>query len=65
MQIEEGGRGISFKRVMQTSSSSMATSDDQANRTNSIAAAINELGAAAQEIARSVGDTSFLSLIHI
>ncbi|MGF6403189.1 methyl-accepting chemotaxis protein [Pseudomonas frederiksbergensis] len=46
------------KRVMLASSSSIANSDEQANRTNSIAAAINELGAAAQEIACNAGDAS-------
>ncbi|AKK01817.1 chemotaxis protein [Pseudomonas brassicacearum] len=46
------------RRVMQTSSASMANSDEQANRTHSIAAAINELGAAAQEIARNAGIAS-------
>ncbi|MFO7145678.1 methyl-accepting chemotaxis protein [Pseudomonas aeruginosa] len=37
--------------VVNASNSSMANSDEQSNRTNSVAAAINELGAAAQEIA--------------
>ena len=32
----------------------MLNSDEQASRTNSVAAAINELGAAAQEIAHAV-----------
>ncbi|WP_408004448.1 methyl-accepting chemotaxis protein [Pseudomonas schmalbachii] len=36
----------------------MSNSDEQANRTNSVAAAINELGAAAQEIARNAADAS-------
>ena len=36
----------------------MVNSDEQANRTNSVAAAINELGAAAQEIARNAADAS-------
>ncbi len=36
----------------------MANSDEQSNRTNSVAAAINELGAAAQEIARNAADAS-------
>lgn len=40
-------------RVVSASNSSMVNSDEQANRTNSVAAAINELGAAAQEIARN------------
>ncbi|ELK3534286.1 TPA: methyl-accepting chemotaxis protein [Pseudomonas aeruginosa] len=39
--------------VVNASNSSMANSDEQSNRTNSVAAAINELGAAAQEIARN------------
>nr|WP_028695235.1 methyl-accepting chemotaxis protein [Pseudomonas cremoricolorata] len=38
-------------RVISASNSSMSNSDEQSNRTNSVAAAINELGAAAQEIA--------------
>ncbi len=37
-------------RVISASNSSMTNSDEQSNRTNSVAAAINELGAAAQEI---------------
>ncbi|WP_252275740.1 HAMP domain-containing protein, partial [Pseudomonas subflava] len=41
------------KLVVNASNSSMANSDEQASRTNSVAAAINELGAAAQEIARN------------
>ncbi|WP_372238578.1 methyl-accepting chemotaxis protein [Pseudomonas sp. 8AS] len=36
----------------------MVNSDEQANRTNSVAAAINELGAAAQEIARNAAQAS-------
>ncbi|WP_438810790.1 methyl-accepting chemotaxis protein [Pseudomonas laurentiana] len=36
----------------------MASSDEQSQRTNSVAAAINELGAAAQEIARNAADAS-------
>ncbi|EPG5421199.1 methyl-accepting chemotaxis protein PctA [Pseudomonas aeruginosa] len=44
--------------VVNASSSSMANSDEQSNRTNSVAAAINELGAAAQEIARNAADAS-------
>ncbi|WP_213875132.1 methyl-accepting chemotaxis protein [Pseudomonas sp. dw_358] len=40
-------------RVVSASNSSMINSDEQANRTNSVAAAINELGAAAQEIAHN------------
>ncbi|WP_443191621.1 methyl-accepting chemotaxis protein [Pseudomonas indica] len=46
------------KLVVNASNSSMANSDEQANRTNSVAAAINELGAAAQEIARNAADAS-------
>jgi methyl-accepting chemotaxis protein len=40
-------------RVVSASNASMVNSDQQANRTNSVAAAINELGAAAQEIAQN------------
>jgi methyl-accepting chemotaxis protein len=40
-------------RVVGASNASMVNSDQQANRTNSVAAAINELGAAAQEIAQN------------
>ncbi|MFF7707524.1 methyl-accepting chemotaxis protein [Pseudomonas sp. NPDC007930] len=40
-------------RVTQASNASMHNSDQQANRTSSVAAAINELGAAAQEIAQN------------
>lgn len=40
-------------RVVCASNSSMLNSDEQANRTSSVAAAINELGAAAQEIAQN------------
>jgi methyl-accepting chemotaxis protein len=40
-------------RVVSASNSSMLNSDQQASRTNSVAAAINELGAAAQEIAQN------------
>jgi methyl-accepting chemotaxis protein len=40
-------------RVVSASNASMANSDQQANRTSSVAAAINELGAAAQEIAQN------------
>ncbi|WP_407681464.1 methyl-accepting chemotaxis protein [Pseudomonas mangrovi] len=36
----------------------MSNSDEQAQRTNSVAAAINQLGAAAQEIARNAADAS-------
>ncbi|MDY0832825.1 methyl-accepting chemotaxis protein [Pseudomonas sp. SED1] len=45
-------------RVVSASNSSMINSDEQANRTNSVAAAINELGAAAQEIARNAAQAS-------
>ncbi|TVT88398.1 methyl-accepting chemotaxis protein [Pseudomonas sp. RGB] len=45
-------------RVVSASNSSMLNSDEQANRTNSVAAAINELGAAAQEIARNAAQAS-------
>ncbi|MBG4997315.1 methyl-accepting chemotaxis protein [Pseudomonas aeruginosa] len=44
--------------VVNASNSLMANSDEQSNRTNSVAAAINELGAAAQEIARNAADAS-------
>ncbi|WP_070330620.1 methyl-accepting chemotaxis protein PctA [Pseudomonas aeruginosa] len=44
--------------MVNASNSSMANSDEQSNRTNSVAAAINELGAAAQEIARNAADAS-------
>ncbi|MBS4078794.1 methyl-accepting chemotaxis protein [Pseudomonas sp. MBT-4] len=40
-------------RVVAASNSSMYNSDQQATRTNSVAAAINQLGAAAQEIAQN------------
>nr|WP_156882733.1 methyl-accepting chemotaxis protein [Pseudomonas sp. CF161] len=40
-------------RVVAASNSSMFNSDQQASRTSSVAAAINELGAAAQEIAQN------------
>ena len=45
-------------RVVSASNSSMINSDEQANRTNSVAAAINQLGAAAQEIARNAAQAS-------
>ncbi|MBC3468491.1 methyl-accepting chemotaxis protein [Pseudomonas sp. RW10S2] len=45
-------------RVVSASNSSMLNSDEQANRTNSVAAAINELGAAAQEIAGNAAQAS-------
>jgi methyl-accepting chemotaxis protein len=40
-------------RVVSASNASMLNSDQQANRTSSVAAAINQLGAAAQEIAHN------------
>ncbi len=45
-------------RVVAASNSSMLNSDEQSNRTNSVAAAINELGAAAQEIAHNAAQAS-------
>ncbi|AYN17754.1 methyl-accepting chemotaxis protein [Pseudomonas monteilii] len=45
-------------RVISASNSSMTNSDEQSNRTNSVAAAINELGAAAQEIASNAAQAS-------
>src|SRR6195952_638128 len=45
-------------RVVRASNASMLNSDQQANRTNSVAAAINELGAAAQEIAQNAARAS-------
>ena len=45
-------------RVMTSSNASIAGSDEQSARTESVAAAINELGAAAQEIARNAADAS-------
>ena len=45
-------------RVVSASNSSMLNSDQQANRTSSVAAAINELGAAAQEIAQNAAMAS-------
>lgn len=44
--------------VVNASNANMASSDEQASRTNSVATAINELGAAAQEIARNAADAS-------
>jgi methyl-accepting chemotaxis protein len=46
------------RRVLDTSQSSMQQSDLQAQRTTSVAAAINELGAAAEEIARNAAHAS-------
>lgn len=45
-------------QVMSASNSSMQNSDEQASRTNSVAAAINQLGAAAQEIAQNAASAS-------
>ncbi|VFB19198.1 chemotactic transducer PctA [Pseudomonas fragi] len=45
-------------RVVSASNSSMLNSDEQASRTSSVAAAINELGAATQEIARNAAQAS-------
>ena len=53
-----GQLGDVAKRVVSASNSSMTNSDQQANRTESVAAAINELGAAAQEIAQNAARTS-------
>nr|WP_085726490.1 methyl-accepting chemotaxis protein [Pseudomonas sp. R37(2017)] len=44
--------------VLTASSSSMSNSQEQANRTNSVVAAINQLGAASQEIASNAADAS-------
>ena len=46
------------KRVLEASHSSMSNFDEQSVRTNSVASAINELGAAAQEIANNASDAS-------
>nr|WP_283181458.1 methyl-accepting chemotaxis protein [Pseudomonas sp. PMCC200367] len=45
-------------RVVAASNSSMFNSEQQASRTSSVAAAINQLGAAAQEIARNAAQAS-------
>ena len=45
-------------RVLDASNANMASSDQQSARTHSVAAAINQLGAAAQEIARNAADAS-------
>jgi methyl-accepting chemotaxis protein len=45
-------------RVVSASNSSMLNSDEQSSRTRSVAAAINQLGAAAQEIARNAAQAS-------
>ncbi|MFN3580438.1 MAG: methyl-accepting chemotaxis protein [Pseudomonas sp.] len=44
--------------MLDASNANLASSDEQSGRTNSVAAAINELGAAAQEIARNAADAS-------
>lgn len=49
---------VGTKQVLQASERSMEQSDVQARRTSSVAAAINELGATAQEIARNAASTS-------
>ena len=46
------------KLVANASNASMLNSDEQASRTSSVAAAINQLGAATQEIARNAADAS-------
>nr|WP_145006722.1 methyl-accepting chemotaxis protein [Pseudomonas psychrotolerans] len=46
------------RRVLDASQSSMQQSDVQAQRTTSVAAAINEMGAATQEIARNAAQAS-------
>ncbi len=46
------------QRVLAASNSSMFNSDQQASRTSSVAAAINQLGAATQEIARNAAQAS-------
>ena len=46
------------KLVANASNASMLNSDEQVSRTSSVAAAINELGAATQEIARNAADAS-------
>lgn len=48
-----GQLGDVAARVVGASNASMTNSDQQASRTSSVAAAINELGAAAQEIAQN------------
>ncbi|MCD5979354.1 methyl-accepting chemotaxis protein [Pseudomonas sp. CDFA 611] len=53
-----GQLGDVAMRVVKASNSSMTNSDQQANRTESVAAAINELGAAAHEIAQNAARTS-------
>lgn len=46
------------RHVLESSQASMDQSDDQSQRTSSVAAAINELGAAAQEIASNAAHAS-------
>lgn len=46
------------KQVANASTASMVNSDEQSSRTSSVAAAINELGAATQEIACNAADAS-------
>lgn len=46
------------QQVLTASSSSMSNSQEQANRTNSVVAAINQLGAASQEIASNAAEAS-------
>ncbi|MFS2158510.1 methyl-accepting chemotaxis protein [Pseudomonas sp. Pseusp122] len=53
-----GQLGDVAMRVVKASNSSMTNSGEQASRTESVAAAINELGAAAQEIAQNAARTS-------
>ncbi len=53
-----GQLGEVAMRVVKASNSSMTNSDQQANRTESVAAAINQLGAAAHEIAQNAARTS-------
>nr|WP_310123731.1 methyl-accepting chemotaxis protein [Pseudomonas psychrotolerans] len=48
----------STRRVLESSQSSMQQSDVQSQRTTSVAAAINEMGAATQEIARNAAHAS-------
>jgi methyl-accepting chemotaxis protein len=54
-QVASSAAGLNevAMRVVTASNSSMENSDNQANRTSSVAAAINELGAATQEIAQN------------
>ncbi|RMQ50945.1 Methyl-accepting chemotaxis protein [Pseudomonas cichorii] len=53
-----GQLGEVATRVVKASNSSMTNSDQQSNRTESVAAAINQLGAAAHEIAQNAARTS-------